>query len=264
MVFIVIIAVAAVVLVFLAFSGGSASHASEIRDVIIRESVVYAVVKNIDVRENMGKRGQYLTYFITFDCDDEITREFEVSLNLYDTIEIGEYGELVYAGERFVGFGEHGAAELDSGLPPEDGFTYDDYDESIDVELDVAMTVETGGLDPEDQKYFELFLDREIIPAKTESIEDETDSLKEYSAVSLLGKITIYPFLKKEEAVRRIFFKAYGEAMNDLLGFEGDARKGVAADSASINKNEIRVSITLQERPYPLKNKIHAEFGVNE
>lgn len=264
MVFVVIVVIAIAILTFFAFSGGSSGSTPAIREDVIEDSAVNAAVKEKDIRENRIKRNHSLTYFVMFDCEDGVSREFEVPSALYNAIETGEQGELVYMGERFLGFGDYGAVETDSEPVLEDGFTYDDYDESIDFELDPAAQDELSGLDPETQESFALFRDRKILPAKTETVADEAVALGEYPPLSLLEKTTVYPFLKREDAVRRMFLRTYGEALSDLLGFDGDSRKGSAADSEFINKNEIRVLITLQETTPPLLNRITAEFGVNE
>lgn len=262
--FMIIIAViAAAILVYFSFFSGRQVSEPELRDETGEESLINAAVSGKRVGKSQRRRTYFILYYVEFECEDGEFREFSVGPTIYEAVEIGDRDTLVYAGVQFVGFGDHGAIAVE-GEPEveDDGFTYEDYDESIDMEQDVELPA-ASGLDPENEELLEQFRSREKLPAKTETVGDE-GPLAEYSALTLLEKMTIYPFLKREDAVRRIFRRTFDEAMSDLRGFEGDSRKGRAADSVIINRNEIRVTITLEENPRPLEDRVTAEFGVND
>lgn len=272
--FIFIIAIAAAILLYFSFFAGKQAGADETETEIIsprlEDSVVGASVKNKYVEA--GSRGSIVRMAV-FDCDDGVEREFSVSEEIFDAIGIGERDTLIYSGAMFLGFGERGGAEIADGeagsLSFDSDYSYDDFDESIDIEQSIAMPdADAFGADASlsagDKEYFEQFLDYVRLPARSEAIEDETDSLTKYNAAALLQKAALYPFLKREGKVVRMFERTYRDAVDDMLGYDGKSRQGKAADGLLINDNEIRVVITLQELPPPLRNKITAEFGVND
>lgn len=262
---IIIIATFAAILIYFAFFAKSEVPAEpEIIEEAPADSVIDATVIGKTIAEAGSRRNNFLTYVVTFECDDGEIREFNVNADIFGKLQDKERDTLVYNGRVFVGFGAHGAVgEAEDFSATDSGFTYDDYDESIDIEQ-VPDASEGLGLDGENRELYKQFIARKKLPTKVEEIEDETDSLKDYSALSLIKKTTLYPFLAMESDVRRMFARTYDEAMNDLLGFDGDSRRGRSADSVVVNKNEIRIAITLQEQPAPLRCKVHAEYGVNE
>lgn len=269
--FLIIAVVAFAIMAYFSFFGGktdvSGQADSRIRNVRAEATEIGAAVKRMYITEDGKKRKHDLMHMAVFECDDGEYREFPVNSDIFGEIRPGERATLIYSEHIFLGFGEHGAAAIADGdavtLPDGDDFSYDDFDASIDIEQGFDLPAEAP-LSAEDALYFEGFRRKVKLPAKTETIEVETDSLTGYPARDLLQKITLYPFLKRESDIVRMFERTYRDAVSDMLGFDGNSRKGIAADSVFINKNEIRTIITVQENPPPLRSKITAEFGVNE
>lgn len=272
--FIFIVAIAVAILLYFSFFAGKQAAPDETETEIVshklEDSVVGASVR--DKYIEAGSRG-LIVRTVVFACDDGVEREFTISEEIFDAIRMGERDTLIYSGAMFLGFGEHGGAEIPDGeadnLSSDSDFSYDDFDESIDIEQSIAMPdgdafSTEDSLSVEDKEHFEQFLDYVRLPAKSETVEDETDSLAKYNAAALLQRVTLYPFLKREGKVARMFDRTYRDAIDDMLGYAGESRQGKAADGLTINDNEIRVVITVQELPPPLRNKITAEFGVND
>lgn len=264
-----ILLIASAVLIYFSFKpSGDAQSDPVLVSEAIEDIAVGATVSDKTVETNPASRRGSLKYFIVFTLDDGSNLEFSVMPEIHGAINVGDRDTLVYHGDVFVGFGDIGAAE-DSGegetWQAGDGFTLDDYDESIDVEIPIGVEAPAAdAFDEETRRYYGLFLSREKLPTKTETVTDETESFAGYSPVKLLEKTSIYPFLQREGEVRRMFISAYSNALTDLRGYEGNSRTGRAADSVRLRKNEIRVVITVQELPPPLICRIEAEFGVNE
>lgn len=262
---------AAVLVYFSFFTGKTADNLQpELVEEALEDIAVTATVNAKTVESNPARRQSRLKYFVIFTLDNGEHLEFSVKPEIFKALKAGDRDTLVYHDDVFIGFGDIGAV-ADSAETSEDfsetddGFTLDDYDESIDIEIaadtDAANQVKINEEDLEDYK---LFNEREKLQLKTEAIAVETESYMDYQAENLLDKITVYPFLKRENEVRRMFVKTYSEAVKDLLGYEGDSRTGRSADSVFVNRNEIRVAITIVEKPLPLLTHIEAEFGVNE
>lgn len=265
---IVIAVIAAAILIFFSFKPADVPQ-PELVNETLEDVAAGATVKLKTVENDPTTKRSHLKYFAVFTLDDGADIEFLVGPETYNALNVGDRDTLVYRGDVFIGFGDVGAAaepaESAEAAPDADGFTLDDYDETIDVEI--PMDMETSGtdrLEGADQKDYELFMAREKLPLKTESIADETGSFEDYPAAGLLEKTTIYPFLKRESEVRRMFLRTYSEALKDMRGYAGDSRTGRAADSVLLRKNEIRLAITVTELPNPLPNRVEAEFGVNE
>lgn len=269
----IIAVIAAVVLFYFSFKPSQVPQPELVEDAL-EDIAVTATVKYKTVESNPAIRQSHLKYFAVFALDTGEDIEFSIGREIYGALNEGDRDTLVYHGEVFVGFGDIGAsadsAETDGSggeetASPNDSFTLDDYDESIDVEIAIDTEASGGGVvSGEDREDYDIFINREKLPVKTETITGETESYAEYPAGSLLDKVTIYPFLKREIEVREMFLKTYSEAVNDLLGYSGGSRTGRAADSIFLKKNEIRVVITIEEKPLPLLSRIEAEFGVNE
>lgn len=270
MLFVIIIIIAVSLLIYFAYFNKNreefADLEPELRDVKNEASSVVAVLKDKSSAVGGKGRGRNLVNLAVFDCEDGEEREFFVNRQIFEEIDIGERDTLIYSGNIFLGFGERGATETISDEISEidggDDFCYDDFDENIDVEQSMEIPGETA-LTSEDAEALKKFRVKVKLPAKSETIEDETDSLTGYQARELLKKTTLYPFLRWESDVLVLFERTFQDAVSDMLGYASATRKGMAADSVSINKSEIRAVITVEERP-PFKSKITAGFGVND
>lgn len=266
--YVVIIAVIAVaVLCYFSFKPSQVPQSKLVEDAL-EDIAVTATVKNKTVESNPAIRQSHLKYFAIFVLDTGEDIEFSISREIYDLLNVGDRDTLVYHDGVFVGFGDIGASADSGGEDadsPDIDFTLDDYDESIDVEIPIDTEVSVPSVvNEEDREDYDIFMSHEKLTVKTETVTGETESYSDSPAGSLLDKITIYPFLKREAEVREMFLKTYADAVNDLLGYDGGSRTGRAADSIYLKKNEIRVVITIEEKPLPLLSRIEVEFGVNE
>ena len=261
---IIIAAIAVAILIYFAFFSGKTAPYTELLEDIGNPSIVEATVEDMSTRAIVTEKGPGMLYRITFKCDDGKTHEFDVEEDTYATLSIGDKNTLVYMNRRFFGFGDHGGLDTDLECAVNnDGFTHDDFDESIDIEQYPEME-SRAAFSEDDRRDFARFNAAEKLTATTESFEEITASLEDYPPAALLEKITMYPFLKSDPKIMSLFSRAYNEALNDMHGFDGDSRKGVSADSVYINKNEFRVLIKLQEAPKPLDSTIYMEFSANE
>ena len=260
----VVILIALLILLYFAFFTGKSTPAPELYEDIHDPVIVEATVVDKQIATNMRSKSRDLIYGVTFHCDDGESREFFVDKKTYDELNADDKDTLVYLDNQFFGFGDHGATEAGfAGAVNDDGFTHEDFDESIDIELYPGME-ERSALSEGDRKDLELFKAAKKLSAKTESFKENTGSLPDYPSTKLLEKVNMYPFLKSEPRVISLISNAYKEALSDMYAFEGDARQGVAADSVFINKNEFRVLVRLQEAPKPLEHTIYFEFSANE
>lgn len=85
-----------------------------------RLSPVVKVPASVAIKEQEAKyiadfnKAEITRSFITFDCKDGISREFEVPLQLFNMCEKGDHGTLLYRGTAFVNFeGARVASNLD-------------------------------------------------------------------------------------------------------------------------------------------------------
>jgi len=264
MLLLLIVAIALGILLYFAFFTGKPAPTPELYEDIHDPLTVEATVTDKHIATNMRSKSRDLIYSITFDCDDGESREFFVDKKTYNKLNTDDRDTLVYLEQQFLGFGDHGAVESGFAHAVNDnGFTHDDFDETIDVEQYPGME-EQSALSGDDRKELARFNAAKKLAPKTESFEDATPSLRDYSPTNLLEKITMYPFLKSESRIISLLSSAYKAALSDMYAFEGELRKGIAADSVFINKNEFRVHITLQEAPEPLEHTIIFEFSANE
>ena len=260
----IIIVIALLILLYFAFFTGKPTPGPELYENIQDPVTVEATVSDKHIATNMRSKNRNLIYGITFQCDDGESREFIVDKKTYARLNDGDKDTLVYLNQQFLGFGDHGATEAVLLSDVSDhGFTHEDFDENIDIELYPGME-EHSSLSQGDRKDFERFKAAKKLAAKTESFEENTESLRDYPPTKLLEKVEMYPFLKSEPRVISLISNVYKEALSDMYAFEGDSRKGVAADSVFINKSEFRVLIRFQEAPKPLEHTIYFEFSTNE
>ncbi len=269
MLIVIIIVFAVLILAFFSYRGRNLPVIeSTLKDETGEETLISATVKSKAVTENGTKRQHYLMYLVEFSCDDGEVREFNLPEEVFKAVKVGVQDTLICSDNLFIGFGDYGAvsddidAEIDEALG-ENGFSYDDFDESMDIEL-VSEFAGENKLTTEDKAFFAQFRERKKLPMKLENLQAETDDLSTYPTADLLQSTTIYPFLAWESDVRKLFREAYSAAYEDMLGFDGNARKGKAADSIIINKNEVRVAVIVEQKPKPLASLISVEYGINE
>lgn len=241
---------------------------ARLNEEVLADIAEMATVTDKQVSESGIRRNRYIDYSVVFETDDGKTLEFSLRKEVFEEIEIGERDMLVYQEARFIGFGDHAAVQADA-VPEasrEDGtFFYDDYDETIDVELvpDSEENPASGALSGEEKELLAQWNDRIRLPQKISAAEAETEDLYAYSAVKLLERTDTYRFLKNDPQIGSLFTKVYAAALRELEGFAGDTRGGRAADSVFISKSEFSLLISLQENTAPLLHKITAEFCVN-
>lgn len=269
----IIVAIAVVIVVYFAFFAG--------KDSGVRESFQEAITQteslvNEDTEVTASVRNKYvvpaargrIAHMVVFACDDGAEREYALDKEIFDALFIDQRDTLIFSGAMFLGFGAYGGTDIedDAGaISHDDAFSNEDFDETIDIEqipdLEQAYT-DTLGV--EDKQALERFLNYEKLPPKSEVVADDPDTFAMYRTDRLLQKLTVYPFLKREEKIARMFERVYVDALEDMRGYDGNARRGMAADDMLLNGNEIRLVITVQEAPPPLRCSVNAEVGVND